>query len=197
MNQQTKIKKATHSGMPLKDLPLRLHHHAYTTDDHEKTRYFYETILGIPLAAMFIERECIGGESVEFGHAFYELGDGGMLAFFSFTDPVKQAEWSAREQTLFVHLALLVKKSTQEEIAARLGEADIKFFIRDHGFCTSLYVKDPNGLTLEFTVDSPLTKQVIAEMATTAHQDLRRWQVGDRRPNNRWRPDKEQADINP
>lgn len=195
MNHLTNVKKATYLGKPLKQLPRRLHHNAYTTEDHEQTRHFYETILGLPLVAMYIEREQIGGEVVELGHAFYELGDGSALAFFSFADPAKQVEWRAKEQSLFVHIALLVEKPTQVEIADRLAIAGIKSFSIDHGFCSSLYVKDPNGLTLEFTVDPAQAPAIAAEMATTAHLDMRRWIAGDRRPNNRWRPDTAPADI--
>ena len=186
MNQMTSI----HTAKRLKDLPLRLHHNAYTTNDHEVTRQFYEDVLGLPLVAMFIERELIDGDWVEFGHAFYGLGDGSALAFFSFADPAKQAAWNAREQPIFIHIALAVVKSTQDELVQRLNAAGHKFFILEHGFCTSLYVKDPNGLMLEFTVDEEKAAEISAEMAASAHEDMRRWMAGDRRTNNRWRPDK-------
>jgi glyoxylase I family protein len=32
-------------------LPSRLHHTAYTTKDMEKTRVFYEEVIGLPLIA--------------------------------------------------------------------------------------------------------------------------------------------------
>jgi glyoxylase I family protein len=174
---------------PLKKLPMRLHHNAFTTEDHEMNRHFYEDVLGIPLTAMYLEHELIDGEFVELGHAFYELGDGSALAFFHFADPEKQASWKAREQSLFIHIALKVEKSTQEEIEQRLLAADYKSFILEHGYCTSLYVKDPNGLMLEFTADRQDSREIAAEMAATAHADMQRWIKGDRTPNNRWRPD--------
>jgi len=186
MNQMTSI----HTRKLLKKLPLRLHHNAYTTDDHEMTRQFYEDVLGLPLAAMYIEREFIGGEWVDLGHAFYGLGDDSALAFFNFADPVKQADWKAREQPLFIHIALAVAQSTQDELIERLNAAGHKFFLIEHGFCTSIYVKDPNGLMLEFTVDNEKAAEISAEMAASAHEDMRRWMAGDRRTNNRWRPDK-------
>jgi glyoxylase I family protein len=174
---------------PLKKLPMRLHHNAFTTEDHETNRHFYEDVLGIPLTAMYLEHELINGEFVVLGHAFYELGDGSALAFFHFADPEKQASWRAREQSLFIHIALKVEKSTQEEIEQRLLAADYKPFILEHGYCTSLYVKDPNGLMLEFTADRQDSPEIAAEMAVTAHADMQRWINGDRTPNNRWRPD--------
>src|SRR5258708_22909704 len=75
------------AATPLRMLPMRLHHHAYTTDDHETTRHFYERILGLPLAAFEVERERRDNGWVDLGYAFYELGDGSTLAFFTFDDP--------------------------------------------------------------------------------------------------------------
>jgi glyoxylase I family protein len=171
----------------LEKLPLRLHHHAYTTDDHEKNRQFYEDILGLPLRAMWIEREQIDGEDVELGHAFYELGDGSSLAFFNFADPEKQRLWKAKEQSLFIHISLLVEASTQTEIEARLVAADLKPFTMDHGFCRSLYIRDPNGLMLEFTVDDDGAQAMYEQRARSARRDLENWTRGHREPNNPWR----------
>ncbi|HEY4042487.1 MAG TPA: VOC family protein [Rhodopila sp.] len=173
---------------PLTKLPMRLHHHAYTTDDHERNRQFYEDVLGLPLTAMYVEREFLEGEWVELGHAFYSLGDGSALAFFNMADPAKQAAMRAKEQSIFVHISFLVDQSTQDDIKSRLTDAGLSPFVLDHGFCVSLYVKDPNGLLLEFTVDHADAAGIAAEMAATAHADMRRWMNGDRAVNNRWRP---------
>jgi catechol 2,3-dioxygenase-like lactoylglutathione lyase family enzyme len=171
----------------LKTLPLRLHHYAYTTDDHEENRRFYEDVLGLPLKVMWIEQEQIDGENVDLGHAFYGLGDGSFLAFFNFSDPEKQRAWKAKEQSLFVHISLLVEPSTQKEIESRLLAAGLKPFMMEHGFCHSLYIKDPNGLILEFTVDHQDSESIYDELASTASRDLERWMSGDRNTNNRWR----------
>jgi catechol 2,3-dioxygenase-like lactoylglutathione lyase family enzyme len=183
--------QATRENRPnlLRKLPMRLHHHAYTTDDHEQNRQFYEDVLGLPLVAMYVEREFLEGEWVELGHAFYGLGDGSALAFFNMADPAKQAAMRAKEQSLFVHISFLVDQSTQDEIRSRVTEAGIEPFVLDHGFCVSLYVKDPNGLLLEFTVDHEKASEIAAEMAATAHDDMRRWMRGERTVNNRWRPE--------
>lgn len=170
-------------------LPLRLHHHAYTTDDHEANRRFYEDIVGLPLVAMYIERENIGGTWVELGHAFYGLADGGALAFFNFADPERQRAYRARSQSQFSHLSLAVDDETQEEIRSRVEKAGVRHSFIDHGYCRSLYFTDPNGLLLEFTVDPPHAADIHAEMRRTAHADLERWVKGDRSPNNQWRPE--------
>lgn len=171
----------------LKVPPIRMHHHAYTTDDHEATRHFYEDIVGLPLVAMWIEKEHLGGEWVELGHAFYGLGDGSVLAFFNFADPKQQEEYRAKRQSLFIHLSLAVDQATQDEIAARLVSAKLETFTLDHGYCTSLYVRDPSELLVEFTVDPPNVEEIGNVQRASAHEEMRRWIDGGRESNNNWR----------
>ena len=177
----------------LKTPPFRMHHHAYTTDDHEATRHFYEDIIGLPLVAMWIEKEHLGGEWIELGHAFYRLGDGGYLAFFNFADPKKQEEFRAKRQPLFIHLSLAVEQTTQDEIAARLKSAGLDSFSLDHGYCTSLYVRDPSDLLVEFTVDPPNVGEIEKIQRLSAHEEMNRWIGGNRDSNNRWRTVEETA----
>src|SRR5882762_3223829 len=70
-------------------VPARLHHYNYTCQDPEKTRAFYEGLLGIKLTAFWCEVEpspVDGGKEVIMGHSFYALGDGSMLAFMHHPD---------------------------------------------------------------------------------------------------------------
>lgn len=69
-------------------LPLRLHHYAWVTKDHEANRRFFEDVLGIPLVATWCERAHVAevGRELEHCHAFYGLADGGAIAFFQFAD---------------------------------------------------------------------------------------------------------------
>lgn len=60
-------------------------------------------------------------------------------------------------------------------------------FVLDHGYCVSLYVTDPNGLILEFTVDHPKAEVINAERRVTAREDLARWLGGDHASNNNYR----------
>jgi len=57
----------------------------------------------------------------------------------------------------------------------------------DHGYCTSLYITDPNGLLLEFTVDHPDVADIDEIRRESAHRDLARWLSGDHTSNNDWR----------
>jgi glyoxylase I family protein len=171
-------------------LPTRLHHHAFVTTDQEATRQFYEDIVGIPLVATWTEVENLmeQGEQ-EFCHTFYGLGDGGSLAFFQFANREFSDKFaSPPPPSLFRHVALLVTTECQDGIRDRAAAAGLESMIADHGYCKSLYITDPNGLLLEFTVDHPDVAQIDATRKENAHRDLARWLSGDHASNNDWRP---------
>ena len=169
-------------------LPERLHHNAYVCADQERTRRFYEDILGLPLIATWIERTQMEGRTVSYSHTFFGLGDGGALAFFNFQDPEIQARLTPKAQPRFVHIALKVSPSTQDEIRARCEAAGVSARTIDHGYCTSLYVTDPDGLMVEFTRDVDDIEAINAHQRATAHAALARWTAGDATPNNDVRP---------
>jgi glyoxylase I family protein len=174
-------------------LPQRLHHTAYVSKDLEKTRQFYEEIIGIPLAATWCECEEIRGEMITLCHVFFELADGSALAFFQFADARHEERFGPQmPRTLFHHIALNVDAKTQEDIEARLKDAGIlapDTYVLEHGFCRSLYVRDPNGMLLELTCDAPeaMREDVVRERRAKAHSELARWLAGDHTPNNPYR----------
>ncbi len=175
----------------LQRLPSRLHHTAYVTKDLEATRHFYEDIIGFPLAATWCESDELFGKVRTYCHTFFEIGDGGALAFFQFASEDDQAEFGPEmPYTPFHHIALKVDKKTQEEIEGRLKEAGYKepdIFVLEHGYCRSLYAHDPNRLIIEFTVDHPDMKEISAESRKKAHTELKRWLKGDHTSNNMFR----------
>ncbi|WP_411122651.1 VOC family protein [Streptomyces sp. x-19] len=172
-------------------LPLRLHHHAWITDDQEANRRFYEEVIGLPLVATWTEREVMSGVERAYSHALYGLADGSALAFFQFADAKDQQEFrTSINSTPLRHIAFKVEAETQEAILKRIDAADYaeaNAHVIDHGFCVSLYITDPNGLILEFAVDHPDADKIDAERRATAHADLARWLAGDHSSNNRWR----------
>lgn len=137
--------------------PIRLHHHAFVTDDQEATRRFYENVVGMPLVATWTESDILFGAERTYCHTFFALADGSALAFFQFADPEDQKLFKTDINfTPFRHVALAVDQTTQDGIKRRIAEAghhEPDTFVLDHGYCVSLYVTDPNGLLLEFTVD--------------------------------------------
>jgi len=170
-------------------LPTRMHHHAFVVADQERTRKFYEDVIGLPLRATWVETEHFNGETLVFSHTFYGLADGSALAFFNFADKGIQARFNVGPQkNLCYHIALAVDGETQEEISARCRAADIKSTLIDHGYCKSLYVTDPDGLQVEFTVDAPNVADINEYQQRIARKSLKAWQAGDTTPNNNVRP---------
>lgn len=169
--------------------PSRLHHHAFVTHDQEATRHFYEDVVGLPLVATWTEVEhLMGGSEQEFCHTFFGLGDGGSLAFFQFANQEFSEEYAPPPApSLFRHVALLIGADGQDEIRARAEAAGVETMTADHGYCRSLYLRDPNGLLLEFTVDHPDADRIEAIRKEMAHRDLARWLSGDHTSNNDWR----------
>jgi glyoxylase I family protein len=172
-------------------IPIRLHHNAYVTRDQEKTRQFYEDVVGMPLVATWAESDELFGKVRTYCHTFFGMSDGGALAFFQFADPKDQEEFGPQmPASPFHHIALAVNAETQAAIEARIAKAGIKppeTFVLEHGYCRSVYVHDPNGLILEFTLDTPNAEQIGQERRADAHQTLKRWLAGDHKSNNVYR----------
>jgi catechol 2,3-dioxygenase-like lactoylglutathione lyase family enzyme len=191
MDQSIPARTREIPGTTLDTLPLRLHHNAYVCADQERTRHFYEDIIGLPLLATWVEESEFPefpGRRMTFSHTFFGIGDGGALAFFQFADPEAAHAYKANKQPFFVHIALAVTEATQAEIKRRLADAGFAVRERDHGYCKSIYVQDPDGLIVEFTSDPPDVGKISAQQRATAHETLRRWSAGDRAVNNTIRP---------
>lgn len=124
-------------------------------------------------------------------HTFFALADGSALAFFQFADPADQDLFKTQINfTPFRHVALAVDQDTQDAMKKRIAEAgyvEPETFVLDHGYCVSLYITDPNGLILEFTVDHQDADAISAERQRTARADLARWLGGDHSSNNTYR----------
>jgi glyoxylase I family protein len=165
-------------------IPSRLHHHAFVVADQERTRHFYEDVLGLPLVATWCERENLRGKVREYCHTFFSLADGSALAFFQFADAADYAELAAATPKSLNHVALAVDQAGQAELIRRLEAHEVRYRVVDHGYCRSLYISDPDGLAVEFTCDASDAEQINARRQADAHSDLRRWLDGDRTPNN-------------
>jgi glyoxylase I family protein len=178
-------------------LPTRLHHTAYVTKDLEKTRKFYEEVLGIPLVATWCETDFLFGADRTYCHCFFGLGDGSALAFFQFADPEDQALFDPPlPPSPFRHIALHVDAETQQAMEARIraaGYVEPDTFVLEHGYCRSLYINDPNGMILEFTVDAAGADQINADRLKDAHSELKRWLAGDHSTNNTYRHEDAEA----
>ena len=171
--------------------PARLHHTAYVTRDQAATRAFYEDLVGLPLVATWKEQDGAGDTTRSYVHTFYALEDGSALAFFQFADPADQDRMGPEIPfSPAIHVALKVSLATQDAIAERLEQAAWKpeaTSIHDHGYCRSLYTRDPNGMLLELTADVDGVEAINATRRASARADLEAWLAGDHTTNNPYR----------
>jgi len=134
--------------------------------------------------------ELFGSERV-YCHLFFALGDGSALAFFKFAKPEDHEQFGPKiPASPFHHIELNVEKETQQAVEQRLEEAGYKepqTYVLEHGYCRSVYVTDPNGLIVEFTLDHPSADKIAYTRRQTAHQDLKRWLSGTHASNNTYR----------
>lgn len=172
-------------------LAKRLHHTAYVTKDLEATRAFYEDVLGFPLMATYCEKDELFGKERTYCHCFFELADGSALAFFQFADPEDQAEFGPEiPESPFIHIALQVDEKGQAELERRIAAAGFvepDTYILEHGYCRSVYVKDPNNMILEFTYDAPEAAPLDTQRRAEARSELSRWLAGNHSNNNPFR----------
>ena len=120
-----------------------VHHIALICRDVEETIKFYQELLGFPLVELLENRDYAGSS-----HFFFDIGNGNLLGFFDFPghDHPEFSETIGAVQ----HLAL---STSPEEFAAareRLDAAGISYLGPDRGVDNSLYIRDPNGVGLEF-----------------------------------------------
>ena len=138
---------------------------------------FYEDFLGLPLTEAFEIKTTKTGRDTGAGvlHSFYQMGDGSFLAFFE--APGRGFEF--KEQHDFdLHIALEVTNDHLEDMFAR-GKAEGREVrgISEHGFCRSIYFRDPNGYVIELAAPTGEPRVMISEAEQqSARKSLDRWQ---------------------
>lgn len=158
----------------------RLHHFAIGTKDMEKTRAFYEDMLGLAHTQTWKEEFPAPTGPQHYMHCFFELGDGSALAFFQFAKGERRDPEKLPREVFDHHIALAV--DSKEELLAIKAKYDAvkqRYAIIDHGYCYSLYTRDPNGLLVEVACDPPGTEPLFERKAVTASEELKAWLGGD------------------
>lgn len=135
-----------------------IHHVAYTCRELEDTYHFYHDLLGLPLVNTETEEDPDG---TSFKHVFFQLEDGGCIAFFEFRGPeipVPLLTAVSTDLGLPVwanHIAFRVDEAKAKDLASRMKSAGVsKTLDIDHGWCHSRYYTDPNGILIELCVDT-------------------------------------------
>ena len=153
-----------------------LHHNAYRCRDSEETRRFYEEFLGLPLANAFEIETTKTGRGTSVLHSFYQMDDGSYLAFFEAPDQ----PFEFKEQHDFdLHIALEVDANALEAMLDKGRAAGIDTRgPADHGFCRSIYFRDPNGYVIELAARAdPVRSMVGEEDQRGARVALDAWQT--------------------
>lgn len=150
-----------------------LHHFAYRCRNAEETRHFYEDILGMPLVhTVYHDHVPSTGEYHPYFHIFFQMRDGGCLAFFDLLDD-QSCTLDPETPSWVNHLAMNVP--TREDLIVakeRLEANGIEVLgIVDHKIFDSIYFFDPNGIRLELTFQTAGPEKM-AQLAAEAHAGL-------------------------
>ena len=131
-------------------------HVGLATLDMDRTREFYEEVLGFPAVRSDIIKVAEGG-SIQ--HVFFDTGGGQLIAFMAPRDiegiPSDYDAGINRGLGLpdgMVHFAFEAGTTPGLEAKrAELIEKGVRVSrVVDHEWCKSIYFKDPNGITLEY-----------------------------------------------
>lgn len=137
---------------------MAYHHTAFATQDLEATHRFYTEAMGFELAKVVTGPNPEGGWAK---HVFYDTGDEAYIAFWELHDLPTAKPWSAAISTgmglpaWVNHLAF--RADSLDDLEARKQrwlEHGYGVLRVDHGFCISVYTNDPNGILVEFCVNT-------------------------------------------
>lgn len=134
---------------------MSFHHIAIATRDVDATHAFYTNVMGFDLVKVDAVPTDGGGWA---RHLFYDTHGQGMIAFWDihddenvpgeFTPSISRGlglpAWTNHLAFDAVDLDGLAEHK-RRWLAAGHGVAEI-----DHGWCTSIYIEDPNGIMVEF-----------------------------------------------
>lgn len=120
-----------------------VHHAALICRDVAETIHFYQDVLGFPLVELVENRDYAGSS-----HFFFDIGAGNLLGFFDFPghDHPDFHETIGGVQ----HIALSTSAEDFAAVKAKLDDAGIEYLGPDRGVENGLYIRDPNGIGLEF-----------------------------------------------
>lgn len=159
-----------------------VHHGAFRCLDAEQTRWFYCDVLGLKLAGGIVLDVVTGtGAADPYMHIFFEMGNGEYLAFFDAPGSATPRSFD-RKESFDMHWAFELES---EEALRTMQERVRSFGIKcagpiDHGFVRSIYMYDPNGIQIEFTVRAANHDRILAEEASHFDETLKKWSARTR-----------------
>ena len=134
---------------------MAFHHVAIATRDLTATHAFYTEVMGFELAKVEAAPAPEGGWA---RHCFYDTGNGECLAVWDVhDDPAVSADFDPSISrglglpSWTNHLAFAARDlDSLDAVQARWLDHGYDVLRIDHGWCTSIYVDDPNGIAVEF-----------------------------------------------
>lgn len=151
----------------------RLHHNVWRCSDAERTRRFYEDLLGLPLTDAFEIGQSKSGREVQALHLFFALGDGSSLAFFDVPD--MPFEFKAQHD-FDLHIALAVDADALQPMIERASAAGVEVRgISHHGPIQSIYLRDPDGYVVELAAAAD--EAAAPKAAADVRRILDAWQM--------------------
>lgn len=158
-----------------------IHHLGLATHDMEATINFYEQILGFRTRVCDLLQPQTGGT---IRHAFLDAGNGELVAFMECNnvaginpefDPGINRGLGIKGG--MIHFAF--KALDEEDLISRRADLADKGVqvteVVDHGWCKSIYFKDPNHLQLEFCcLTEELVEAHLTDRQTTEWRALAR-----------------------
>ena len=125
------------------DFEIRgINHLALVCKDMARTVDFYTDVLGFPLIKTLDLPNGLGQ------HFFFDIGNGNLLGFFDFPGH----DHPAFSETIGAvqHIALSTSDEEFAAVRTRLDGAGVEYIGPDRGIDNSLYIRDPNGVGIEF-----------------------------------------------
>lgn len=159
-----------------------VHHAAYRCRDAEQTLWFYQDVLGLVAdAGLVIKDEPGSGETHPYMHIFFRMQNGDYVAFFDApgsADP----DWFRPKHGFDMHLAFEVdSEADMLAMQQRVQAHGISCFGPiEHGMVRSVYMYDPNGIQVEFTIRTAEHDRIFAEERAALPQRLAEWSARTR-----------------
>lgn len=154
-----------------------VHHGAFRCRDAEQTRWFYEEVLGLEADGAIILEEVPGtGEQDPYLHIFFRMQNGEYIAFFdapASADP----DWFKRKESFDMHWAFELENEEQlHAMQERINSYGVSALGPvDHHVVKSIYMYDPNGIQIEFTVRTPEHDAIFAKERAALDEEMKRW----------------------
>lgn len=148
-------------------------HNAFRVADMERTRHFYEDVIGVPLIGCeVVEVDPIDGTPSHYIHTFFELADGSYLAFFQVHND--KYPYYERKHSYMDHCACTVRdEETFWTTLDRVKAENIPYILVEHPTCLSAYITEPDGGWFEIARPADICADALED--ENPHEVLANW----------------------